>query len=139
MTAASHLNGFHRIGMDGVAFKSGTDDLRESPLVEIAEHLIGKGFDLKIHDPAVDAARLRGANRAHIERHIPHLTERLVSTLGELLDHSEVLILTRDDNTLFERAAAMHSPPLVIDLTGAGRTAGDQRLHDLHLAEAGVS
>jgi GDP-mannose 6-dehydrogenase len=139
MSAASRLNGFRRIGMDGVAFKSGTDDLRESPLVEIAEYLIGKGFDLKIHDPAVDSARLRGANRAHIERHIPHLTERLVSTTSELLDHSEALILTRDENSLFERAAARHSPPYVVDLTGAGRTLGDYRLQKLHLAEAGVA
>ena len=53
----SHLNGFHHLAMDGVAFKSGTDDLRESPMIEIAEHLLGKGYKLKIHDPAVLEAR----------------------------------------------------------------------------------
>jgi GDP-mannose 6-dehydrogenase len=132
---ASRLNGFHRVGMDGVAFKAGTDDLRESPLVEIAEHLLGKGFDVRILDPAVEAARLNGANREHIEKHIPHLTERLVSSPEELIEHSEALILTRDDNALFEQAAAAANPPYVIDLTGAGRTLGEHRLKAVHPAE----
>lgn len=119
--AVLQTNGYRCVAMDGLAFKAGTDDLRESPMVPIAEHLIGKGYDLKILDPAVKTATLTGANREYIEQRIPHLADRLVSDVGELLEHVEVLILTRDDDTLFERAKLMSSPPFIIDLTGAGR------------------
>jgi GDP-mannose 6-dehydrogenase len=122
MDAARRVNGFRRIGMDGLAFKSGTDDLRESPMVEIAEHLIGKGYDLRILDPAVETARLTGANKTYIEKHVPHLADRLVGSEKELLDHAEAIILTRDDCSLLDLAAQLERPPLVVDLTGADRT-----------------
>lgn len=115
------LNGHRRIAMDGLAFKAGTDDLRESPMVAIAEHLIGKGYDLRILDPAVKSARLTGANREYIERHIPHLADRLVGNVEELLRHAEALVLTRDDDALFLAAQRLAKPPLIVDLTGAGR------------------
>jgi GDP-mannose 6-dehydrogenase len=111
-------NGLRRIGLNGLAFKSGTDDLRESPIVLIAEHLIGKGFDLKIHDAGVEASRITGANREYIEKRIPHLSSRLVSTLDELIEHSEILLLTRDVDGLTERAAKLGRRPLVVDLRG---------------------
>jgi GDP-mannose 6-dehydrogenase len=111
-----HLNGYLRIGLDGLAFKPLTDDLRESPLVELAEYLIGKGCDLKILDPAVDTARLKGANREYVENHIPHLASRLVSTSSELLEHSEVVLLTRSHGELVTEAAQMAHPPLFVDL-----------------------
>ncbi len=63
-SAVLQTNGYRRVAMDGLAFKEGTDDLRESPMVGIAEYLIGKGYDLLIYDPAVKAARLTGANRS---------------------------------------------------------------------------
>ena len=119
--AVTKVNGYRRIAMDGLAFKSGTDDLRESPLVEIAEYLLGKGYDLKIYDPAVSTARLTGANQHYIEERIPHLASRLVADVEDMFEHAEVLILTRDDNELFDRAAMRENPPQVIDLTGAGR------------------
>lgn len=119
--AATGVNGFRRVAMDGLAFKAGTDDLRESPMVEIAEYLIGKGYDLKILDPAVATAKLTGANRHYIEEHIPHLADRLVDGVEDLLAHAEVLILTRDGDELYERVCAMEHPPRLIDLTGAGR------------------
>jgi GDP-mannose 6-dehydrogenase len=119
--AVLQLNGHRKIAMDGLAFKPGTDDLRESPMVTIAEYLIGKGYDLRILDPAVKSARLTGANRDYIDHHIPHLADRLVGTTEELLEHAEALVLTRDENDLFNAAKQMSEPPLVIDLTGAGR------------------
>jgi len=111
-------NGMRRIGLNGLAFKPGTDDLRESPIVLIAEHLIGKGYDLKIHDAAIETSRITGANREYIEKRIPHLSSRLVGTLDELIEHSEILLLTRDADVVLLRAAAMHKRPLVIDLAG---------------------
>jgi GDP-mannose 6-dehydrogenase len=85
--------GLRRVGLFGLAFKPGTDDLRESPLVELAERLVGKGFDLRIYDPAVSLARLVGANREFIEAHIPHLSTLLVPSAGEVVEHAEICVL----------------------------------------------
>ena len=65
--------GKRRIGMIGLAFKTGTDDLRESPMVMLAEHLIGKGMSLLVYDPDVQLSSLLGANRRYIEQHLPHI------------------------------------------------------------------
>jgi GDP-mannose 6-dehydrogenase len=111
-------DGVHRIGLNGLAFKAGTDDLRESPIVLIAEHLIGKGHDLKIHDSAIETSRITGANREYIEKRIPHLSSRMVATLDELIEHSEIILITRDGNAVAERAAQLGKRPQIIDLSG---------------------
>jgi GDP-mannose 6-dehydrogenase len=82
-----------RVGILGLAFKPGVDDLRESPLVELAERLIGKGYDLRIYDPAVSISRLVGANREYMSEHLPHLSELLVESVEDLLEHAEVCIV----------------------------------------------
>ena len=81
------------IGLIGLSFKSGTDDLRESPQVILAEKLLGKGYDLKIYDPDVSVSRLKGANLAYVDRHLPHLSALLVEEPQEVFDHAELLIL----------------------------------------------
>lgn len=111
-------NGMRKIGLNGLAFKAGTDDLRESPIVSIAEHLIGKGYDLKIHDAGIETSRITGANRDYIEKRIPHLSSRLVSTLDELIEQSEIILVTREGDALLERAAELGKKPLIIDLRG---------------------
>ena len=75
-------SGGKSVGLVGVAFKPGTDDLRESPFVQLAEKLLGRGWELRIHDRHVQTARLTGANRAYIDREIPHL-ERLLAPSAE--------------------------------------------------------
>jgi GDP-mannose 6-dehydrogenase len=114
-------NGMRKIGLNGLAFKSGTDDLRESPIVLIAEYLIGKGYDLKIHDAGVESSRLNGANRDYMLKHIPHLSSRLTSTVDELLEHAEILLITRDGDQLMERAAELGKKPIIVDLRGRDR------------------
>ncbi len=84
--------GKRRIGLVGLSFKSNTDDMRESPFVELAERLLGKGCELSIYDPNVIAARLTGANKESIDAVIPHLSRLLVRSLDELRD-AEVLIV----------------------------------------------
>ncbi len=84
--------GKRRIGLVGLSFKSNTDDLRESPFVELAERLLGKGYELRIYDPNVIAARLTGANKEYIDGVIPHLSRLLVPSLAELSD-VELLII----------------------------------------------
>ena len=130
-------NGSRRVGLNGLAFKSGTDDLRESPIVIIAEHLIGKGYDLKIHDAGIEASRITGANREYIEKHIPHLSSRLVSTVDELIEHSEVVLITRDGDGLIERAAELGKRPMLIDLRG--RTQGKKTVQAAPAAEVNGS
>jgi GDP-mannose 6-dehydrogenase len=82
-----------RIGLIGLSFKPGTDDLRESPLVELAERLVGKGFELAVFDPVVSFSNLVGANRAYIEARLPHISRLLVPTLADLIEHAEVCVV----------------------------------------------
>lgn len=85
--------GRRRVGVLGLSFKAGTDDLRESPMVELVERLIGKGFDLRIYDGNVNLASLMGANREFIFRHIPHISRLLAANVGEVMDHAEILLV----------------------------------------------
>jgi GDP-mannose 6-dehydrogenase len=88
--------GKRKVGLAGLSFKAHTDDLRESPLVVLAEALVGRGYDVKIYDPNVQVSRLRGRNLAYIDRHLPHLAALLVGTLAELTDHADLLVLGTD-------------------------------------------
>ena len=101
--------GKRRVGVFGLAFKGGTDDLRESPLVELCERMLGKGYDLRIYDPAVVESALLGANRAFIEAHLPHLRDLLVDTVAEVVDHAEVLVVGKADDDV--RTALGHGTP----------------------------
>jgi GDP-mannose 6-dehydrogenase len=85
--------GRRRIGLFGLSFKPGTDDLRESPLVELAERLLGKGYDLRIYDQNVALSKLVGANREYVESRLPHLSGLLTSSADEVLDHAEVCVI----------------------------------------------
>lgn len=111
-----------RIGIVGLAFKQGTDDLRESPMVALVETLIGKGCDVRVLDRNVSIARLVGANRRYIEEEIPHIASLMCSSMEALLAHAQVLVIgsASDDATLaLESAGPNH---LLIDLTrGAAR------------------
>jgi len=88
--------GCRRIGLAGLSFKAGTDDLRESPLVILAESLLGRGYELKIYDPGVHLTRLVGRNLAYVDTHLPHLAALLVDDAGELVRHAELLVLGTD-------------------------------------------
>jgi GDP-mannose 6-dehydrogenase len=85
--------GHRRIGLVGLSFKAGTDDLRESPQVRLAESLLGQGYDLKIYDPDVRLADLTGRNLSFIDQHLPHLASLLVDDPRDLYEHSDLLIL----------------------------------------------
>ncbi len=89
--------GKRKVGLFGLSFKPGTDDLRESPMVELAERLLGKGYDLKIHDANVSMSRLLGANREYIEQRLPHLGQLLAADVDEVLAHAEVCLVATTD------------------------------------------
>lgn len=85
--------GHKRIGVLGFSFKAGTDDLRESPMVDVIERLLGKGYDLRVYDKNVNMARLIGANRDYLLNHIPHISSLMVESVDEVLDHGQVIVV----------------------------------------------
>jgi len=110
--------GVKRIGLLGLSFKAGTDDLRESPLVELAEMLIGKGFDVRIFDRNVDYARVHGANREYINAHIPHVAKLLCSDLNQVIEDSEVIVLGNSDESFKVATNDLKSDKYLVDLVG---------------------
>jgi GDP-mannose 6-dehydrogenase len=94
--------GKRRIGLFGLSFKPGTDDLRESPLVELAERLLGKGYVLRIYDANVSMSRLLGANREYIESRLPHLGQLLAGSVEEVLAHAEVCLVGCTDPAVLD-------------------------------------
>ncbi len=82
-----------KVGILGFSFKAGTDDLRESPVVELTERLIGKGFDLRVYDSNVSLASLHGANRDYILNHIPHISRLMVPSIDDVLGHAGTIVI----------------------------------------------
>jgi len=89
--------GCKRIGVLGFSFKAGTDDLRESPMLEVIERLIGKGYDLRIYDKNVHLATLVGANRDFVLNRIPHISRLIVSGVDAVLDHAQTVVIGNKD------------------------------------------
>ena len=109
--------GKRKIGFIGLSFKTGTDDLRESPLVTLAEQLIGKGMQLAIYDPEVHLAQLLGSNRSFIQKHLPHIGEMLCADIDKVIDDSDVLVLGLAGQAVFDSLAhRCRSDQVVIDL-----------------------
>jgi GDP-mannose 6-dehydrogenase len=124
-------NGRRRIGLFGLAFKPGTDELRESPFVELAERLIGKGYDLRIYDPSIHLPSLTGTNREYIEEHLPHLKQLLAETAGEVVEHAETCIVA-SRHAEVGRALAGADGRMIIDLVRLPDTAELQRKAEYH-------
>jgi len=106
-----------RIGVVGLSFKPGTDDLRESPMVTLVEALIGKGCDVRIFDPNVAIARLVGANRRYIEEEIPHIASLLCESVEALVAHADVVVVGDASDEAARALAAAGPHHVVVDLT----------------------
>jgi len=113
-------SGHRRVGLLGLSFKEGTDDLRESPIVTLAEQLIGKGFELLIYDRNVKLASLVGANRDYILNHIPHIGRLLVDDSAELFAASDVVVIATAEKEFAGLIARNGSGKVIIDLVGTG-------------------
>lgn len=109
--------GRRRIGIVGLAFKPGTDDLRESPMVTLVEALIGKGCHVRIFDRNVSIARLVGANRRYIEEEIPHISSLMCTDLDDVLARADVVVIGNNDDDSARAIAAAGDAHIVIDLT----------------------
>jgi GDP-mannose 6-dehydrogenase len=106
-----------------MAFKANTDDLRESPLVDVIETLLGKGYQVQIYDRSVSTSRLIGANKRFIEEHIPHLSALLVEDPQVLLDQSEVIVVGHGAPEFTALLPRLRPEQVVIDLARAGNPA----------------
>lgn len=109
-------SGKKRIGVLGLSFKAGTDDLRESPMVTLIETLIGKGLSVTIFDREVELASLFGANKEYIEREIPHISSLMRRRLDEVIEQSEVIVLTKRSEEYRAVLEQGSHQPLIIDL-----------------------
>jgi GDP-mannose 6-dehydrogenase len=109
-------SGARKVGMLGLTFKAGTDDLRESPLVTVCEALIGKGIDLSIYDPNLVLGKLVGANKAYIEEQIPHIGRLLCSSFDDLIHRSDLLILGNRYDDLSDPLIALNGQLPILDL-----------------------
>jgi GDP-mannose 6-dehydrogenase len=108
--------GRKRIGLLGFSFKAGTDDLRESPMVELVERLIGKGYDLRVYDSNVRIAAIHGANKDYINKQIPHLSSLLTESLDEVLDKSEVIVVGNGAPEFAEALTRTRPDQVILDL-----------------------
>ena len=124
--------GKKRIGFFGMSFKSDTDDLRESPLVEVIETLIGKGFSVRIHDRNVAVNKLVGGNKRFIDDHVPHLSNLLVDTVEELIEQAEILVLGHPSKEIEALLAMLRPDQIVVDLAAAAKDrAGQPNYHGI--------
>lgn len=105
-----------KVGVLGLSFKSGTDDLRDSPTVVLVEALIGKGCQVKIYDSEVSLAKIFGANKAFIEQEIPHISTLVCASIDEVLSASDVIVVSKQQPEIKESLAPFLGKKIVFDL-----------------------
>jgi GDP-mannose 6-dehydrogenase len=107
--------GKKKVGILGFSFKAGTDDLRESPMVELCERLIGKGYDLKVYDRNVSLAALHGANRDYILNRIPHISRLMVPAIDDILEHAQTIVIGNGATEFADVPSRVRDGQTVID------------------------
>jgi GDP-mannose 6-dehydrogenase len=125
--------GSKRVGVLGFSFKAGTDDLRESPIVELIEKLIGKGYQVQVYDKNVSLANLHGANRAYIEKEIPHIAQLMTETIDEVLAGSDVIVIGNNSPEFADVRERVNGRHIIVDLVrAAGKEAiSGERYHGI--------
>jgi GDP-mannose 6-dehydrogenase len=113
--------GRRRAGVLGLSFKAGTDDVRESPAVALIETLVGRGYDVAIYDRHVEPKRLIGANRASLERDLPHIAALMRASIDEVLAESEVIVIANGSPEFRDVRHMLKNGQVVVDLTGVAR------------------
>ena len=121
--------GNSRVGVFGFSFKAGTDDLRESPVIEVIERLIGKGYDLRIYDRNVNLAALVGANRDFILNRIPHISRLMAPSVEAVLAHAETVVIGNQDPEFRQIQEKLREDQCLVDLVRISKTG------NLHLAQ----
>jgi len=109
-------SGNSRVGVFGFSFKAGTDDLRESPMIEVIERLIGKGYDLRIYDRNVNIAALVGANRDFILNRIPHISRLMAPNMDAVLAHAQTVVIGNQDPEFRQIQERLREDQCLVDL-----------------------
>jgi GDP-mannose 6-dehydrogenase len=118
------------VGILGFSFKAGTDDLRESPLVELIERLLGKGYNLKLYDRNVKLASLVGANRDYILNQIPHISKLMVNSIDDVLAHSRTIVIGNGDSEFASVLERIVDGQVVVDLVRIGPQTSQEGRYD---------
>ncbi|GGC02693.1 nucleotide sugar dehydrogenase [Pseudoduganella buxea] len=108
--------GNRKVGILGFSFKAGTDDLRESPLVDVIEHLLGKGYELKLYDKNVNLAALTGANQDYILNHIPHISKLMVNSMEEVLAFADTVVIGNGAAEFKQVPGLLKEGQIIVDL-----------------------
>ncbi|WP_062264895.1 nucleotide sugar dehydrogenase [Endozoicomonas arenosclerae] len=117
----------NRIGMLGLSFKADTDDLRESPLLELVERLMGKGYELKIYDENVSVAKEKGASKEYFENEISHISNLLNNDLREVVDQSDVLVVGNSSSHFKNMLNELAPSKKVIDFAGISKQLSNEQ------------
>jgi GDP-mannose 6-dehydrogenase len=113
--------GCKKIGVLGLSFKPGTDDVRESPAVPLIETLIGRGYQVVVYDDTVHPEMLIGANRVFLERELPHIASAIRPSIDEVLQEAEVIVITNRSKSYQDVPKLLHTGQTLIDLIGIAR------------------
>ena len=119
-----------RVGVLGFSFKAGTDDLRESPMIEVIERLIGKGYDLRVFDKNVNLAKLVGANRDFILSRIPHISRLMAPSIDEVLEHAETIVIGNKDPDFQSVPQRLSDDQILVDFVRITDRSGDNVRYD---------
>jgi len=122
--------GSKKVGILGFSFKAGTDDLRESPIVELAERLIGKGYDLRVYDANVKIASIHGANREYILNQIPHISKLMVDDIQDVLDHAGTIVIGNGSAEFREVPKLLGPGQSIVDLVRISDTRSVEGVYD---------
>jgi GDP-mannose 6-dehydrogenase len=122
--------GHRRVGVLGFSFKEGTDDLRESPVIEVIERLIGKGYDLRIYDRNVRMARLVGANRDFILNRIPHISRLMVDGIDAVLGHAQTVVIGTGDPDFRKVPELLRDDQVLVDFVRIGEQRSNNGRYD---------
>jgi GDP-mannose 6-dehydrogenase len=109
-----------RVGVLGFTFKAGTDDLRESPVIEVIERLLGKGYDLRIFDKNVNLAKLVGANRDFILNRIPHISRLMAPSIEAVLEHAQTVVISNKDSDFADVPTRLREDQQLVDFARIG-------------------
>jgi GDP-mannose 6-dehydrogenase len=119
--------GKKKVGVLGLSFKAGTDDLRESPIVPMVETLVGRGYQVTVFDDKVELSRLVGANKSYIESVIPHIALLMRPSIDEVVDQSDVIVLANNSGAFSQVSQLIREDQVLVDLVGMAKSEQTQR------------
>jgi GDP-mannose 6-dehydrogenase len=119
--------GRKRVGVLGLSFKAGTDDVRESPIVALVETLLGRGYAVSVYDENVEPDRLIGANKSFLERELPHIASLMRPSIDDVIDSADVVVVANGAPAFRHVSSQIRPDQVLVDLVGATKVNGELR------------